>query len=166
MIDCLFYEGSTVLYRICLACWSRCEEQLLNCSSSNQVIEIIEKSMKSESDSSALLKSAWKFKVKHEYLVELYFTVVAEGVLEDIPEYDMEIMHLPTIKHESNIATLFQWEHLWEWIPQRYRLFELNQIFSSEEDGFNLKTLTHKCNNFMPTVLLIKTSKQKVKERK
>jgi len=163
MMDCLLYEGSTVMYRIGLGIISKYQTELKQQNSSEEFVNFLKVSMALELDADALFNVSWKCKVKHEYLVELYNLIVEEGELLEIPEHEMEIIRLPNPHPESlSLLTLEHFETIWTWIPQRYRLHDPRIIFNSEEDGFNLRTLISKCSDYIPTLLIVKTKEQKI----
>eukprot|EP00638_Chattonella_subsalsa_P000788 CAMPEP_0117763546 /NCGR_PEP_ID=MMETSP0947-20121206/18731_1 /TAXON_ID=44440 /ORGANISM="Chattonella subsalsa, Strain CCMP2191" /LENGTH=546 /DNA_ID=CAMNT_0005585331 /DNA_START=221 /DNA_END=1862 /DNA_ORIENTATION=- len=45
--------------------------------------------------------------------------------------------------------------HLASWVPRRYRHKDLNQIFSTDIDGYNLQYLYDCCGNVAPNVLIV-----------
>ena len=95
MLDCLLYEGSTVLYRMALGILSRNETTLKQCATEEEFLEAVKDAAKTELEADPLFKACWKFKVKHEHLVELYNAIVEEGALQDVPELEMESIRLP-----------------------------------------------------------------------
>ena len=50
------------------------------------------------------------------------------------------------------IATLFSW------IPSRYKLREIERIYSPRKMGFNLNTMITKCGKRDPTLLVMKSN--------
>jgi len=163
VVDCVLYEGSTVLYRVALALFSQCEAALLKCHTQKEWESALLEHAQQQVLADPLLLAAWKHKIKHEHLMEIYNALVLhEGSLQEVDEKEMEIVSLPTVRESSDIIGLEQFETLWRWIPQRYRLRNLTRIFHSNEDGFNLSTLVSHCEDISPTILLIKTRKQMV----
>lgn len=106
ILDCLFYEGSTILYRIAVGILEKNEDALLTCENEEQFIWILNESMKNELLADDLFEFAWKIKIKHENLVVHYNTIVDEGYLIEIPEFEMDVMKLPNPIGTSKIVTL------------------------------------------------------------
>lgn len=162
LVDCALYEGTTVLYRVALALFSRAEDAILTCSSQKELESALTRQCALETVADPLLEVAWTYNIKHDHLMTIYDTLVLlESALDEVDEEEMEIFHLPSIKESSDIIGPQQFETLWRWIPHRYRLRSLTRIFHSNVDGFNLATLIDCCQDSVPTILLIKTSNQK-----
>jgi len=51
-------------------------------------------------------------------------------------------------------------EYIYEWLPQKYRIMELDLLFYNQEDGNNFKTLFSKVGDVYPTLIIILTAEK------
>ena len=111
-MDCLLFEGSTVLYRVGLALLARAQTAILQCRSQNELEAALGQHNAEELIADDLLKAAWVYHVKHEHLVRDYGCIVNDlGALNDVDEKEMDIIHLPILKENSAILSPEQVSH-------------------------------------------------------
>lgn len=65
---------------------------------------------------------------------------------------------MPTIRKPSSFMSVRDWTALWQWIPPRYRLLDVDLIFTLESDGRHLLNLFQNCAGVEPVILLVETA--------
>ena len=55
-----------------------------------------------------------------------------------------------------------QFEKIWSWLPNRFRIRDPSLCFNSKKDGYSLITFYQKNYNVDASILLIKTTKNAV----
>lgn len=107
VVDCALYEGSTVLYRVALALFTRGEAAILACRTQKDLESALVEQCAQEVVADPLLMAAWAHKIKHEHLMEIYHSLVLqEGALDDVDEQEMEIIHLPHVRESLTSLNL------------------------------------------------------------
>jgi len=74
------------------------------------------------------------------------------------------IYHPPEISDSSMIINVDQFETIWDWIPRSQKFPRLNLAYSTERDGWSLRTLyskTYPCNG-QASILLVRTLDDKI----
>lgn len=69
---------------------------------------------------------------------------------------------LPILKKPSSFMKDEDWASLWSWIPARYRLLDLELVFTTTEHGHHLSTLLYQVQELEPIILLIETISGKI----
>jgi len=68
----------------------------------------------------------------------------------------------PKIEQPSNIINDDDFEVIWSFLPDRFHICDPKLLFYSENDGCSFKTLFRLAEKQHPTILLIKTTKDKI----
>lgn len=158
ILDCLLNEGSTVLFRVGLSILSIGERELLTCGSPESARETLARQCREFLDADLLLNQAWSFKgVTHRNLVRKYRSIIESGQMDAVPHGSMAIFTSPTVRTPSAILSSDQFESLWSWVPARHQMQELERLFTTENDGFNLSLLVNSSRGLKPTLLLMET---------
>jgi hypothetical protein len=64
---------------------------------------------------------------------------------------------MPTLRKPSAFMSVRDWMALWQWVPARYRLLDLDLLYSLETDGRHLMNVLKQCRGVEPVILLIET---------
>ena len=82
--------------------------------------------------------------------------------LEDFEEGDKAIImqkSLPKLLNRpSSFVTDSEWSAIWSWIPVRFKILDLEMIFTSAEHGHRLATLFERAADAEPLLLLVETT--------
>ena len=187
VFDIFMYEGSTVLFRVGLAILATFAEPLSQCNTKEDFYQCLELCLSSTTDPSDIIKvyfvrgsREWRalaidsrtlgaqmacsqFKIKHKHLYQRLLAY--QQIMTEIPSRSMEILHIPRIQCSSDIINTEQFESLWCWLPERWRLKSPKLLFTTATDGCNINTLFLKCEDIAPTILLIKAADGSVRRR-
>ena len=72
------------------------------------------------------------------------------------------VYYRPKIIQSSMIIPDEEFEIIWSFLVDRYRILDPKLVYYSGNDGFSLKTVLNKCEGKKPTLVLIKTNKNAV----
>ncbi len=82
--------------------------------------------------------------------------------LEDFEEGDKAIIMqkaLPKLLNRpSSFVTDAEWSAIWSWIPARFKILDLEMVFTSAEHGHRLATLFDRVSDAEPLLLLVETT--------
>jgi hypothetical protein len=82
--------------------------------------------------------------------------------LEDFEEGDKAIImqkSLPKLLNRpSSFVTDSEWSAIWSWIPARFKILDLEMIFTSAEHGHRLATLFDRAGDMEPLLLMVETT--------
>lgn len=62
---------------------------------------------------------------------------------------------LPQLLQPSATVGEPEWAQIWSWVPARYRLLNLEMVFTTRQDGRNLGTLYERCAGSEPLLLIV-----------
>lgn len=68
----------------------------------------------------------------------------------------------PVLKSESTVMTELHWILLWTWIPPRLRLSEVELLFTTADDGYNLHTMYNRTRDRRHLILVVKTMEDSI----
>jgi len=69
---------------------------------------------------------------------------------------------VPSFEGLSELLSLDQLDLLWYWLPAKLKILRLKRLFRASKDGFNLNTIMAKCKRQENTIIILKTSSQRV----
>jgi len=72
------------------------------------------------------------------------------------------VYYRPKINIPSNIVGEEMFEYIYEWIPHRYRIRDLELLFKLSEDGINFNYFYNRAGDYVPTLLIIKTENNSI----
>lgn len=110
-----------------------------------------------------LLQTAFKIldlsRKKLERLKSKNITLLENGALE-IPENSLVAIKPLTVfaVKGSNLLSKQEWELLCSWLPDRLRIKKPVCLFTTDTDGYSIRTLYSKCEADDETILLVKSS--------
>lgn len=81
--------------------------------------------------------------------------------LDDFEDGDRALMlqrPLPKLSRTSSFLNDQDWANIWSWVPSRFRILDLEMIFTSSEHGFRLATLFEKSMDSEPLLLAVETT--------
>jgi len=136
LLDCFLFEGPKVLFKISLHLLQT------NYDLSHNIHDYF------KSNSNFSLETAMELKLP------------SANVVHELATLERSI--LPNFDGLSDILVTDQLNILWYWLPPKLKLCPLKRIFRSSKDGFNLNTLMVKCKRQEGTIIIIKTSSQKI----
>lgn len=89
-----------------------------------------------------------------------YHDVIALLDQIDDSTFIREFSHKPKPSMTTNtMLTIQELQEIWRWIPLRFRIANLSMLFSTQTDGYSLKSFYNKCGDASPTLILLKTKK-------
>ncbi|XP_072034372.1 LOW QUALITY PROTEIN: TBC1 domain family member 24-like [Amphiura filiformis] len=168
VIDVFLVEGLKIFYRIGLAIVVLHKKHRGGEEIQGDMASSIQEFVKTIPTSpEILLNVAFQFRGLSRSIIGTYQTkhqieLRAEGkVMSKSPSKQKGI---PVLLEEiqSSIINSKQLQTLWKWLPDRIALYQPRLIFTSEEHGFSLNTFYLKCEQYEPTVLLVKTTNNEV----
>eukprot|EP01106_Pelomyxa_sp_JSP_P013749 TRINITY_DN4198_c0_g1_i5.p1 TRINITY_DN4198_c0_g1~~TRINITY_DN4198_c0_g1_i5.p1 ORF type:complete len:162 (-),score=18.21 TRINITY_DN4198_c0_g1_i5:279-764(-) len=109
-------------------------------------IPVVTQCAQSLTNPDTLLQTAFSFKIRyHEDLMS--FTFISDS--DPIP-------------NPSAILSDTQLNDLWKMCPPRYQIKEPRRLFTSESDGFSLKTMYRNVEDFLPILIVIKSGEANI----
>jgi hypothetical protein len=165
IFDCYLVEGYKVLLRFAIAHVIIRQELLLATKEPKEINEII---TRPDVYTPGLLESYFRtaFNVKFDRsIIQRYRNRRRKHSIGDFDAEDRLLIFqrpLPQLLKRSSILRDDDWAALWNWVPARFKLLNLNRVFTTAEDGKHLTTLLKNTNELEPILLLIETVSGKV----
>lgn len=108
-----------------------------------------------------LQKTAFSFKFSRNVLLR-FKNRHRKLSLEDFEEGDKALIMqkaLPKLLNRpSSFVTDSEWSAIWSWIPARFKILDLEMIFTSAEHGHRLAALFERVGDAEPLLLLVETT--------
>lgn len=166
IMDAYLVEGYKVLLRFALAHLIRRQSAILASQTPAQVDEALfgaygESQWNEQQEQRKLFKAAYAIHFSRTNINRYRSRNRKLSVGDFDTEDRLLIFHrpLPQLLHPSSFVREEEWAALWSWIPSRYRLLNLDLVYSSREHGRLLTTLYQRCATSEPLLLLIETHK-------
>eukprot|EP01083_Nonionella_stella_P071680 192698_1 len=157
VMDVFMNEGSKVLYRVALAIFSLCSDELLHCSYSSEIGTILQKCARTASIDKILSKG-FSFRLHRKHFAQIDQHHQVFKLL--IPHTPSPVLSWPNFDPDSSrILSRRQVFILWTWIPESPRHAELKCLFSTAQNGFSLSSMLNECDGQSPTIIVMKDSK-------
>ena len=178
IFDAYLIEGYKVPIRFALAHVALQQENLLKCQTGAEFKDCLincftKPSMENVAGSSGttgsgfppysfkvLQKTAYSLKFSRNILVR-FKNRHRKLSLEDFEDGDRALMlhkPLPKLSRTSQFLNDQDWANIWQWIPARFRILDLELLFVSSEHGYRLGTLFEKATDSEPLILAIETT--------
>lgn len=156
IMDCFIVEKYKILFRFALAHIILLETELLRAKSIEEFDEILFL-FRSDINFEELYKTAFSLKISRR---SIWASKRRQRKLS-IGDFDVHdrvrIFHkpLPHLTQPSSFLRDNDLMMLWNWIPSRYKLMNLQLLFSSSNHGYHLSTLYQKTQSNEPLLILI-----------
>ncbi|XP_066917803.1 GTPase-activating protein skywalker-like [Clytia hemisphaerica] len=171
LLDCLFAEGVKMLFRVGLYILQTFYDysltfQQLHCSTPHDLVATIGQYAESVTFSAEdLLKNATKINITTKQVIKmkqennkLYKAQKLEWSERTIIKQVVAV----DLRQVSDIIKPNQWQELNEWLPARVQIMQPFMLFTTNKDGYNLKTLYQLCEDEEQTLVIIQTSNNEI----
>eukprot|EP00128_Syssomonas_multiformis_P000320 Colp12_sorted_trinity150504_noHs@14222 len=159
--DCLLAEGPKINYRFALAYMMTYEEKILHARSEADLLELLFTETRNL-DVESFFKRAFAISLSRNECFAMHSAFQKRKVRHEHDQFPAETYYrpLPHMNKEdrSRILDDVQLEHMWKWMPARYRNGALAKVFDTNTDGYSLNTLYKRCGETKPLVLVIKAT--------
>jgi len=167
IFDSYLVEGFKVIMRYALAHISLLQEKLIEATTFEDFVRTIFESFNEQMSADfqtiftfkTLQKTAFSFKLSRNILIR-FKNRHRNLSLEDFEAGDKALIlrPLPKLNRPSSFITESEWTKIWSWVPSRYRILNLELIFTSAEHGHRLAALFDAAAEAEPLLLLIETT--------
>eukprot|EP01132_Coremiostelium_polycephalum_P007930 gene7930-9756_t len=156
IFDIYLNEGYKVLYRVGLAMLQLHKNTLLKTTTMEQFLSTLKQLNSQLHDSDLLMKKAFGIHMKRDQLNN--FDTKHHDKLSDVPEPNIPIYYKPKVSTPSTILKEDDYEYIWAWLPHKLCICDPKIVFSSVQNGFNLRLLYEKCRDKSPLLVVIKSN--------
>eukprot|EP01103_Thecamoeba_quadrilineata_P014402 TRINITY_DN4293_c0_g1_i1.p1 TRINITY_DN4293_c0_g1~~TRINITY_DN4293_c0_g1_i1.p1 ORF type:complete len:337 (+),score=18.22 TRINITY_DN4293_c0_g1_i1:969-1979(+) len=153
--DHFLYGGKIMLYKIGISLLGESETLLMETTSKDHFLLQLKNSLASfppERFPSLFQKTKLRTKTVLTCEMEVH------NVMQSVSEIQATIFYRPMISTPSHIISEEDFDHLWSWLPIRYRIHAPVLYYSTANNGFSLNTLYRKTKDIAPMLLLLKTT--------
>jgi len=171
LVDCFLAEGPKVFYRTALFIirlfyeYSLKFEKIEFPTTADLMIAMGQYSEALKIPADDFIKAILRIKLKNRQIktaVQKFMEDRKGDVLEADKNRDSEKTVNFDITNISDILTSQQWQSLINWLPERIQLLKPTVAFTTDEDGFSLKTMYNKVEEEDQSILILKTDKDEV----
>jgi hypothetical protein len=163
IFDCFLVEGYKILLRFALAHCILRQSNLIKATSPATFTKELFKSKENCNDTfkRKLFDVAFGLNFSRSQ-VERYKNRHRKTSLGDIDKEDIRLLihqtqKLPTLLQESLVCDDDQWRLLWKWIPNRFRILQVDLAFRKSINGGSMNTMYDCCSDIEPLLLLLET---------
>lgn len=158
LVDCLFFEGAKIFYRVGLGVLKQMQKYLFACDSIASLNQAIKRELSVSQDArfEELLTIGFSFKFARSYLGKLRFensSMISQKLLElskiEIPEKP-ELSEPSTLMQDDDLVAL------WKTVPEKFKIKNLNLVYSSRKQGHSLLRL-YENTQVAPLLMIIGT---------
>lgn len=158
IIDAFLLEGSKVLYRYVVAALCMMEQNLLNVSSSKEALKRAAVRGVFDLDPAELCRRAFRMQLARSDLREFDDT---NRQMLDPAELAGGSLHriyiAPKFPDECRILPRRLFEYVWSWLSDDFvKLARPQRVFFSQDDGYSLGYMLHKCAAIGPHLLVLR----------
>lgn len=166
IFDAYLVEGFKVIIRFALAHLHLQQHRLLRAKNAQEFNSVVFDVFKSGNEADRypfklLQKTAYSFKFSRSVLMRLK-TRHRKLSWEDFEEGDKAIILQKPLPKLLNRPSAFvsdhEWSAIWSWVPSRFRILDLELIFTSSEHGHRLATLFERAADAEPLLILVETT--------
>lgn len=165
IFDAYIIEGYKTPLRFALAHIALLQQDLLQTKSgaefSKVLFQVFDSSVHEGYYSFKLLqKTAYSLKFSRNILIR-FKNRHRKLSLEDFEDEDRAIIlqrPLPKISRASSFLTDQDWANVWTWIPARFKILDLDLVFTSADHGHRLATLFERAEDNDPLLIFIETT--------
>jgi TBC1 domain family member 24 len=165
IFDCFLVEGYKILLRFAIAhCILRQPKLLKATSPSTFTMELFRpKENCSEEFKKKFFDLAFGLNFSRSQ-VERYKNRHRKTSLGDIDKEDIRLLihqtqKLPTLLQESLVCDDDHWRLLWKWVPNRFRILQVDLLFRKTIHGGSMTTMYEVCSAIEPLLLLVENLK-------
>lgn len=163
ILDSYVIEGYKVLFRFALAHVALRQHCLLHTNTCRDFFRELLAPVSDDPDAYAfklLQKTAYNFKISRGILARSK-NRHRKLSLDDFEDEDRAIMlqrTLPRLLRPSSFVSELDWASIWSWIPARFRILDLELVFTTAEHGYRLGTLFERAGDAEPLLILVETT--------
>lgn len=162
IIDCYLVEGYKVLYRFALAQLILRQDFILMTSTPQSLESAmfapidygVKEFFKTAFSLSFSRSTIWRYRSRNRKL--------SLGDFDTEDRLMIFYRPLPMLSKPSHIVTDPEWGHIWTWIPSRFRILNLDRVFTTSEHGRLLGNMYRNCAGFEPLIMIIETGAGRV----
>ena len=156
IFDVLVNEGTKILYRVGLALLKINMPRLLVTSDKESFLNTLNTHTCNDSDVTTIMKVAFGLYLSREKHLRTSHSFMSNT--PESPRQADSVYYVPNIDGHSNIVKDYNlYTTIWSWLPSRLRIVDGMILFSSNEHGYNNRTLYHKSQGRERMILLVKT---------
>lgn len=157
MLDCFLLEGYVVLFRFGIALLQLHRNTLVSLKSPTECTNLF-KMQNLKVPVNVFCDSASGVSITAADIEKAKAKKINAVSLEEIHEMQYKYQRgRPKLKDESTIVQELHWIALWSWIPPRFRLSDVELIFTTGEHGYNLNTMYEMTSARKPLILVLET---------
>eukprot|EP01135_Chromosphaera_perkinsii_P007580 Nk52_evm36s914 gene=Nk52_evmTU36s914 len=161
VLDCILFEGPKIYYRVGLGMLKYMDVCVKNGTQFEigEYKEILKIGRACE-DPSVLLAYAFAYSLSwkdvHKYLEAFKSTgkVMSVASTESLGPY--------LGSNPSSILSREQFSSVLRFVPPRHRVEDTSSVFHTDRDGYSMITFFAKCEQFFPTLLIVRTSNNEI----
>nr|XP_006812404.1 PREDICTED: TBC1 domain family member 24-like [Saccoglossus kowalevskii] len=165
VMDCYLVEGIKILYRVGLAILILYKKHVQGIQASNSqphTLSINNFVSNIPVSPAKLLKISFNIKGLSRSTINKYQHRHESALRESSSSRKHVSIDMVTPLHVSPINSTIinhtQLQKIWQWLPHRMSVHQPQLLFTTEEHGSSLHAMFNKCEDFQPTILLIKTT--------
>jgi hypothetical protein len=165
VMDSYLMEGYKVLYRYGVAALTLRAQSILECRSIDAIEKLYADASRystAKGDDDRLCDKAFNFSFSRSEVNKYCDNVVKKNLVRAesgnrIDQYaNSRIM--PNVATDSDFLKDEHWAYVWSWIPKRYKMMDVDLIFSVATDGYNLGTFYDNCSTGEPQLMIMETT--------
>jgi hypothetical protein len=160
--DSFFCEGYKAIYRYCLGYMIYMQDKLVLSTTWEEFMMILMRYNPTfgKEDLERLYTISYKeINISRNIILSIQTKLRQQYPAENEAPSPVQIFRpLPLIDVKSEIIDENHWLFLWKEVPSRHRLHNLELVFATRNDGYNLGTLYKNCGTREPLMVIIETS--------
>lgn len=159
VIDALFLEGSKIFIRTGLGLLLSLEKPLLQCTNFAQMEKAIKTAGQSpDLDVDGVFSLGFRVPISRAEILQMRFRLLSQVDLQlrPIVAYQKPV---PELSEPSLIVDPDMLQRLWSWMPQRFRIRNMELLFCTQQHGYSLQTLFKNNGDCEATIMFVKTTK-------
>jgi len=157
MLDVFILEGYKTFIRFGVALLQSHAPQILKTKPSpGALYEYFSKAFSDDCDVDMICKSAFLVSFSNADIAKKNSSAAS---VDDLHEAQYKFQRgQPKLKSDSTIIKELHWILLWSWIPPRLRLSEVELLFTTNENGYNLGTMYEMTKEHNQLIIAIETT--------
>ncbi|KAJ3225683.1 hypothetical protein HK099_006404 [Clydaea vesicula] len=156
ILDCFILEGYKSLFRFAISLIELQQKKILMSNTKADLESCFLKTVFSEISIDKTCSIAGTYSISEKYASELTKNKIIS--IEDIHESSLKYQRgLPKLKDYSKVLIEMHWMVLWSWIPHRYRVDEVELIFTTSDNGYNIGTMYEMTKHKKHMILVVET---------
>lgn len=165
MLDAFLFEGYKVLFRFAISLLILKGPVILQQKNVADVDDCLENNTFTFDDDDRLCKTAFNISFSRSHVKKYYDKNKNLVIDDDLSSPSTSPTHermLPNLDQPSHIVKDDHWPYILSWIPKRLRYLDLFLTFSTEINGYSLKTMYRTCGDEEPQLLIVETTENAI----